>query len=519
MPTLPSHPNLDQLRHQARDLLRAARAGEDEASARLREVSDQLTLSAAQLAIARSYGFAGWPALKAEVDARTRTVAEAVEAFLGLSVGWRIGRAGVLLAQHPEIAGYDIRTAIVLGDAERVRRELERDPGLVTRRYPATGWTALHLACASRWHVDPARTAGLEEIVRRLLDTGADVHRPPSPDSQWSPLRCAVTSAGSGNRGNEPIVRLLLERGAEVADHDLYLAGFAAGGDQWCLRLLLAHTPDVRAVAEQALAAPISRNDVEAVRALLDAGADPRRYRDDDGRPIAVVPAAIASRCAVELIELLLIHGAETDRPGQDGRSPYAFAVANGRADLVALLARHGARDDTTPLDRLRYACLRGDRPGTRQLLAEHPALRSALDNADGSALIAAAEAGHAHATELLLEVGFPIAAHGGENGATPLHAAAYAGRAEIVAQLLAAGAPLGARDRTWDATPLDWALVGSGERPATNPGADWVQTVRILLDAGAATDELTLDPGEPKQPSPDVAELLRARGVVTRTP
>jgi len=81
MPTLPGNPNLEQLRHQAGDLLRAARAGEREATERIRAVSDRVTLSGAQLAIARGYGLASWPALRAEVEARTRTLAEAVEEF------------------------------------------------------------------------------------------------------------------------------------------------------------------------------------------------------------------------------------------------------------------------------------------------------------------------------------------------------------------------------------------------------------------------------------------------------
>jgi hypothetical protein len=54
------------------------------------------------------------------------------------------------------------------------------------------------------------------------------------------------------------------------------------------LRRLLASTPNARMVAEQALAAPISQNDIEGVRVLLDAGADPNRYRDEDGFPRAL---------------------------------------------------------------------------------------------------------------------------------------------------------------------------------------------------------------------------------------
>jgi hypothetical protein len=70
MPELPDRPNLDQLRRQARELLRAATHGEPGALARLRAVSDRVTLSAAQLAVAREYGYQSWPALKAEVERR-----------------------------------------------------------------------------------------------------------------------------------------------------------------------------------------------------------------------------------------------------------------------------------------------------------------------------------------------------------------------------------------------------------------------------------------------------------------
>lgn len=70
MPELPDRPDIDQLRRQARELLRAATDGEARAIARLRTVSDRVTLSAAQLAVAREYGFRSWPALKAEVERR-----------------------------------------------------------------------------------------------------------------------------------------------------------------------------------------------------------------------------------------------------------------------------------------------------------------------------------------------------------------------------------------------------------------------------------------------------------------
>jgi hypothetical protein len=67
MPELPYRPDLDQLRRQARDLHRAAEAGVPDALDRIRASSDQRTLSAAQLTVAREYGYSSWPALQAEV--------------------------------------------------------------------------------------------------------------------------------------------------------------------------------------------------------------------------------------------------------------------------------------------------------------------------------------------------------------------------------------------------------------------------------------------------------------------
>ena len=71
-PSLKTHeqPDLDQLRHQAKDLLRAAKRGDTDAMARQHAVSDHLILDSAQLAVAREYGFATWAKLKTEVDRR-----------------------------------------------------------------------------------------------------------------------------------------------------------------------------------------------------------------------------------------------------------------------------------------------------------------------------------------------------------------------------------------------------------------------------------------------------------------
>jgi hypothetical protein len=70
MPGLPDRPDLDQVRRQARELLRAAVSGDPAALARIRVVSSRMTLSAAQQALALEYGFRNWAALRTEVERR-----------------------------------------------------------------------------------------------------------------------------------------------------------------------------------------------------------------------------------------------------------------------------------------------------------------------------------------------------------------------------------------------------------------------------------------------------------------
>lgn len=435
-----------------------------------------------------------------------------VEAFLEASVRDWTGRAARLLAATPEIAGRGFGPAVVLGDADRVREEIERDPEVAVRPDARTGWTPLHAVCASRWHLlDPARADGLLAVARLLLDAGASLEaRARGRGGGRTPLGCAAATASSG-AGNEPVIRLLLERGAVPEDGDLYLVGFARNGHR-CLRLLLDHTTDVANTAATALGAPISLGDTEGCRLLLEAGADPRRYVEDP--PCPAVYAAVRSGCPAELVRLLLAHGADPDAPGPDGLPPYRLAVRQGRTDLAALLREGGARDEATDVDRLLSACLRADRADAERLAAEHPDLVDRLTGEEqGAAMVQAAQRGETAALELMLDLGFPIDARGGDWGGTALHAAAYAGSAGTVRSLLARGADVESRDANWNDTPLVWAAVGSGERPRTSPAPDWVATVRALLEAGASRDGVSLSPDDPKPPSPEVARLLGGHG------
>jgi ankyrin repeat protein len=518
---LPSRPSLDQLRRLAKELRDTARSGDPAALGRIAARAPAagpgpVTLAGAQLVIAREYGYPSWPQLVAEVRARTAELGQQVEEFLVASIRDWTGRAARMLDRNPWIAGYDVRTAVILGDAARVREMLARDPGLATRTDDKTGWTALHLACASRWHqLDPARAGGLTEVARLLLDAGADpAFRPDGEGRQWSPLLCAVAGAS-----NPAITGLLLEHGARPDDHVLYLAAFEAGHE--CLRLLLPYAPDIAATT--ALSAPISTGDVVGVRLLLDAGADPSHLLDasllgeshEQSPPVPPLFAAIELESGPELAGLLLDRGADPDVPGWHGRTPYQQAIRTGQDQVADLLARHGASTALSPADEFLAACRRADRAAATAVLAADPGLPGRLTAADHQALADAAGHGHTEAVRLMLDLGFPAGTRSeNDDGATALHLAAAAGSPGTVRLLLDRGAGIEARDTTWDSTPLEWAIVGSGMRPGRDQDPDWTATVSVFLDAGASTAGITLSPDDPKPPSLEVAALLRARGI-----
>lgn len=478
MSELPEHPDLDQARRQAKELLRAAQRGDEASLARLRASSASLTLAGAQLARARELGQPSWAALVREIGARNAAIPENVMRFLRFSINQGIGVAMRMLQENPALESSGFPAAVVLGDAGRVKAELRRDPRAATRVDAASGWSPLHLVCASRFHLDSTRAPGLAEVARLLLDAGADIDGESAGRRCWRPLECAVTSANS-SRNNEPIIRLLLDRGALVRSEMLVASLYAAGGT-WCLELLTQAAAREPELMTEALLEAVTGADPDAVAVLLAAGADP-------------------------------------DTPGADGRSARRRALVAGVAATVELLGGGGEG----PVDRLLEAIVMGAEVSARSLAAADPGLVEQLRTSEPAMLINAGEHGNRASVSLMLELGFPIDARreaGDDDGATALHAASWAGSAETVALLLDHGADVTARDTRWDSRPLEWALVGSGEAPRSAPAPDWVRTVTLLLEAGAPLDGIILNPAEPKQPSAAVLALLRSRGLVTDT-
>lgn len=204
----PVRPNLDQLKHQAKDLLKAIRRGDASALAKLQKQHPERVepghakLAGAQLALARSYGLPSWPRLVLAcrmTDAIWRDDAEAVRQ---------------LVLEHPRLLHEDARGVEGnWGPPMSYAANLGRDQIVALLR--DLGATDLQHA------FDRACLQGKVDSARRLYAMGAR----PVPGSLMGP---AETQSGSG-------MAFLLELGAEISDgHGDRLAPVAMVLETYC---------------------------------------------------------------------------------------------------------------------------------------------------------------------------------------------------------------------------------------------------------------------------------------------
>jgi hypothetical protein len=190
---LPDDPSLEQLRKQAKDLRDLAGAGVPgalELVAAHHPGADAVTLTGAQLVVARHYGFASWARLKQHMEMieRYRRSPDEVDETTGLADEFlalaclryggddapdRWERAARLLAEHPALVRASIHVAAAAADEPAVRAHLAADPALASREGGPYRWPPiLYLAYARH---DPYLSAGaLLGTARTLLDHGAD---------------------------------------------------------------------------------------------------------------------------------------------------------------------------------------------------------------------------------------------------------------------------------------------------------------------------------------------------------
>ena len=484
---LPPRPNLDQLKHQAKELQRSA----------------QIPLHEAQTRIAREYGFKSWNALHDHVEAVTLEFDAALAEFLEAATDGRRDRAERMLTLYPKIATANLHTALVLGDANAVDARLERDPSLATKPGGQRGWEPIHYVCyTSMAHDSPERSACLAAIARRLIALGAD----PNTRFPWQHhnVRRPVLWGASRHAQSVPLVAALLDAGADHND-GVTLPLAASAGDVPVLEVLRAHGANV----DQAWATDGATSlyailnwsrTPEGVVWLLEHGADPNAVFAENGEtPLHVVARA----WDVPLAEAMVARGADIERKRADGRTPYAVAELNGNRAVADWLRAHGASPDLPEVDRLVAACSRGDRAAAEALLAKNPGLRNEITDDHYIVLHQAAERDDVRALEAMLACGFDPNRPDAGIGKTALHSAAMEGWPDAVRVLLAHGASVHVRDREFKGQPLIWAAEGSRQG---REGRDFAAVGKLLLDAGSPVEWETGD-----EPAEGILEIVAA--------
>jgi ankyrin repeat protein len=477
--SLPAAPNLEQLRRQAKELLRAARAADPEALARLqpaRAAGEAPTLAAAQRALAREYGFPTWPRLRAYAErtagrpdtlhpfrADLEYYEERAEGLLSVHASGLPSAFALLRRHHPRLAG--------ASDAEIAAAALTpADARLVfAREHGFSGWPA---------------------FARHIRGIAAG--------ERWEPFRAAFVALKARDSATF----------RKVLEQHPYLVRAAGTNGNTLLNLaagVLVSSDYSRAPAPQLTAAGLA-----LVRVLLDAGADPNQGNHRGWTPLH--QAGYSNHA--ELARLLLESGAAPDREahGEGGtplvmalfwghqeasgvlaaasRAPGNLRVAAGLGDLKAirdLVPRPGrpapaagagrgfyrphtgfpvwrpSSDPQEVLDEALVWAAKSDRVDVLAPLVELGA-RVDADPYRGTALLWAAANGRAGAIRELVRLGaapsqratFGGPSHG--QGITALHLAAQSGHLDACRTLLDLGADPDSKDDLYASPPWGWA-------------------------------------------------------------
>jgi uncharacterized protein len=422
---LPARPSLEQLRKQAKHLLREFRAGDASASRRVRAVlprvidgASALALADAQFVLAREYGFQSWAALVHHVD--------------------RLGPSSASPAHRPPIRPLELRSTRVItlpdggsapadtvwsmylaahaGDLDQVKALVARHSGLTRHEHNYT--PPLHFAVRE----------GHARLVRFLVDrSGID------PSYRSYPFEDTLLTIAE-DRGHSAVAAVLREQLSSrfaLKDGLTAILEAAQQGDLAGVEQELGRDPSLHAAA--------NNGHLAVVRALLDAGAPVDAVMGDGYRPVhnalmprgrvrpapeashAVADALIANGAQYTIVVALLrgdrqfaIDGLARDPSLANfedtcHRRPISIAAEKDDLEMVRLLLQHGADpnlpEEGAPRGHALWTAVYHRRREMARVLVEHGADPNAMVESSGTPI------GHARKDPELLAL---LRAHGG---------------------------------------------------------------------------------------------------------
>ncbi len=363
--SLPARPSLEQLRKQAKELLRDYRNHDRDAVERFhahhpRAVSDEaVALADAQLVLARDYGFPSWARLKHHVESLQRP-ADFDEPLWGRDT-------------------WPFLTAVYRGDEEAVRRMLARDPSLAGAEYAYL--QPLHYAVR----------AGRIEMVRLLLDAGADPLAEGWSGKFGDEIRDDTPLARARDRELHEIATLL-EAAAGSRPRSISAERTAPSTPERELEdemMRICHRGKIKSavemieehpgIAQAGLYEAVHQNHPELVRILLERGAKATTPWRWACWYTPLMHSLRYRKPRYDIAQLLLDHGVEPDETNGMGMTTLHIVAGQGTVDAARWLLDRGAdihsRDrefESTPLawaaragreDMVRFLLSRGASP------------------------------------------------------------------------------------------------------------------------------------------------------------
>jgi ankyrin repeat protein len=383
---LPEHPNLEQLKKQAKELLQNFRSGAPDAVAEVRQFEREpiadFALSDAQRVLARAYGFPSWPKLKAFVDGAN------IARFVEAAKNGEMAQVRSMLANRPELVSMDtsesnehraIHYAVLARNAAMVRLLMEAGADARKGIYPHRDATSALAIARERDYTDIVEVIEEEERLRREEMSCSNATVSPVQDQISSAIARGETAAAiallqtdlsliqacdrdgftplhvAARRNNLELIEWLLHRRASVRKQDPngltpldHAALSADPRNDHAVKFPAAAELLRRHGAELTIRAAVALGDGSRVRDLL--AADPSSLRQIN--PSGGLLSLAAKHRQFEMARLLLDLGADVDErinlpelevPTETWGMPLWYSALAGDFAISKLLLDRGA--------------------------------------------------------------------------------------------------------------------------------------------------------------------------------